>query len=327
MPSLLRVPNPLRSASPAQLRPAHRRQPRRRRQTLTRLPRTARQAPRLRSAHRGRVPGAEGPAATGGGRGVRAWRAGKRSEVDVSNGPDLVIVSSPMSARATLEGGGDGDRADTAARSGRDSRALDKGERRATMADGWCKRLSSAEGRWLVSARTARFTSGGTDLRRRQRGLWMLLMPGGRQSAIVAILVLLGLATFAAGAAADGTHGQGIPRMHFGDRVGMTTVCFSVTNPAGGQSPLYGLRYIDRGARVDPRTPAIVLVHGIASSTETGISRRPGRWRGGWPAAGYVVYLLRPSRLREKQLLQPARRGAHVDDRWPTGPRLHEDRE
>ena len=90
----------------------------------------------------------------------------------------------------------------------------------------------------------------------------------GRRSAMVALLVLLGTAMFAADAAADGTDGQQPPRMHFGARVAITSVCFSVTNPAGGQSTLYGLRYIDRGARVDSSTPAIVLVHGIASSTE-----------------------------------------------------------
>ena len=48
----------------------------------------------------------------------------------------------------------------------------------------------------------------------------------------------------------------------------VATVCFHVTDPAGGQSTLYGLRYVDTTGRVDPATPAIVLVHGIASSTE-----------------------------------------------------------
>ena len=115
-------------------------------------------------------------------------------------------------------------------------------------------------------------------------------MPGGRRSAIVAFLVVLGVATFAAGAAADGSHGQEAPRMHFGDRVGITTACFSVTNPAGGQSTLYGLRYIDRGARVDWRTPAIVLVHGIASSTENWDFSPTWSVARALAAAGYVVY-------------------------------------
>jgi pimeloyl-ACP methyl ester carboxylesterase len=107
---------------------------------------------------------------------------------------------------------------------------------------------------------------------------------------MVALLVLAGMAAFATSAAADGTHDQPAPRMHFGDRVKLTTVCFSVTNPAGGQSTLYGLRYIDRGARVDPRTPAIVLVHGIASSTENWDFSPTWSVARALAAAGYVVY-------------------------------------
>jgi hypothetical protein len=94
-------------------------------------------------------------------------------------------------------------------------------------------------------------------------------MRGHHRSAMVALLVLAGMAGFATSAAADGAHGQQAPRMHFGDRVTLTTVCFSVTNPAGGQSTLYGVRYIKQGARVDPRTPAIVLEVG------SGSTRRP----------------------------------------------------
>jgi pimeloyl-ACP methyl ester carboxylesterase len=107
---------------------------------------------------------------------------------------------------------------------------------------------------------------------------------------MVAFLVLLGTAVFATGAVADGTHGQQAPRMHFGGRVAITTVCFSVTNPAGGQSTLYGLRYIDRGARVDSSTPAIVLAHGIASSTENWDFSPTWSVARGLAAAGYVVY-------------------------------------
>lgn len=44
------------------------------------------------------------------------------------------------------------------------------------------------------------------------------------------------------------------------------SVCFSVTNPAGTRSVLYGQRFTER--RVSSRTPAIVLVHGVASSTQ-----------------------------------------------------------
>ena len=107
---------------------------------------------------------------------------------------------------------------------------------------------------------------------------------------MVALLVVLGTASFATRAAADGMRGQGAPRMQFGDRVKLTAVCFSVTNPAGGQSTLYGLRYIDRGGRVDPRTPAIVLVHGIASSTENWDFSPTWSVARALAAAGYVVY-------------------------------------
>ena len=78
--------------------------------------------------------------------------------------------------------------------------------------------------------------------------------------------------------------------MHFGDRVDTTTVCFSVTNPAGGQSILYGLRYVDPSARIDLLTPAIVLVHGIASSTENWDFAPTWSVARGLAAAGYVVY-------------------------------------
>jgi pimeloyl-ACP methyl ester carboxylesterase len=115
-------------------------------------------------------------------------------------------------------------------------------------------------------------------------------MCGHLRSAMVALLVFAGMAASATSAAADGTHGQQAPRMHFGDRVTLTTVCFSVTNPAGGQSTLYGLRYIDRGGRVDPRTPAIVLVHGIASSTENWDFSPTWSVARALAAAGYVVY-------------------------------------
>lgn len=141
-------------------------------------------------------------------------------------------------------------------------------------------------------AHTPGFPSGTADLQSREpsrRRLPGIL--GARRSAIVALLAVLGaMAAFASVAAADDTHGQEVPRMHFGDRVKATTVCFSVTNPAGGQSTLYGLRYIERGARVDSRTPAIVLVHGIASSTENWDFSPTWSVARALAAAGYVVY-------------------------------------
>ena len=100
-------------------------------------------------------------------------------------------------------------------------------------------------------ASAARFTSGDVGSLVRRRANRRFLKSRGRRSAMVALLVLLGTAVVAAGATADGSDGQQAPRMHFGGRVAVTTVCFGVTNPAGGQSTLYGLRYIDRSARVE----------------------------------------------------------------------------
>jgi hypothetical protein len=54
--------------------------------------------------------------------------------------------------------------------------------------------------------------------------------------------------------------------MVYHGKISVASVRLPVTNPAGGQSVLYGQRFTD--GRVSERTPAIVLVHGIASSTE-----------------------------------------------------------
>jgi pimeloyl-ACP methyl ester carboxylesterase len=56
------------------------------------------------------------------------------------------------------------------------------------------------------------------------------------------------------------------PRMVFDGRMRVDSVCLPVGNPAGGQSLLYGQRFTD--GPVSSATPAIVLVHGIASSIE-----------------------------------------------------------
>ena len=134
------------------------------------------------------------------------------------------------------------------------------------------------------------FMSDEAALRGRRRELARLPLPERGRSAVVALLALLCLGALAARAAADGTHGHEAPRMHFGDRVRVAPVCFSVTNPAGGQSTLYGLRYTDRGARVHASTPAIVLVHGIASSTENWDFSPTWSVARALAAAGYVVY-------------------------------------
>jgi pimeloyl-ACP methyl ester carboxylesterase len=70
----------------------------------------------------------------------------------------------------------------------------------------------------------------------------------------------------------------------------VATVCFAVTNPAGGQSILYGQRYTDSPGRVEPSSPAIVLVHGIASSTENWDFSPTWSVARALAAAGYVVY-------------------------------------
>ena len=75
-------------------------------------------------------------------------------------------------------------------------------ELNATMTNAVCSVLRRhLEGRWLVTTSTARFTSGNADLRSRRRG-WRRLIPGRRRSALVALLVLVGMAAFGTSAAA-----------------------------------------------------------------------------------------------------------------------------
>src|SRR2546421_2558944 len=73
-------------------------------------------------------------------------------------------------------------------------------------------------------------------------------------AALVAVMLLV-LLTPTAGAATTGS-----------SRLSIQTVCFTVYNPGDPlPSPLYGLRYTY--GQPKNSTPAIVLVHGIASST------------------------------------------------------------
>lgn len=85
----------------------------------------------------------------------------------------------------------------------------------------------------------------------------------------------------AAGAAAD-------PKMRFDKRMTVDAVCFTVTNPANGQSSLFGLRY--RSGAANPLTPAIVLVHGIASSTANWDFSPTWSVARALAKAGYVVF-------------------------------------
>jgi pimeloyl-ACP methyl ester carboxylesterase len=78
------------------------------------------------------------------------------------------------------------------------------------------------------------------------------------------------------------------PRMVFNSEMKVVSVCLPVTNPAGGQSILYGQRFTD--GSVSSATPAIVLVHGIASSTEDWDFSPTWSVARALASAGYVVY-------------------------------------
>jgi pimeloyl-ACP methyl ester carboxylesterase len=106
----------------------------------------------------------------------------------------------------------------------------------------------------------------------------------------VVVMTALAMVTCTAGAAASPGGQRGVPEMHFGHRVSVAPVCFAVTNPAGGESDLFGLRYTDSRDQPGPATPAIVLVHGIASSTENWDFSPTWSVARALAAAGYVVY-------------------------------------
>ncbi len=76
--------------------------------------------------------------------------------------------------------------------------------------------------------------------------------------------------------------------MVFNSKMTVTSVCLPVTNPAGGRSVLYGQRFTDRP--VSATTPAIVLVHGIASSTENWDFSPTWSVARALASAGYVVF-------------------------------------
>jgi hypothetical protein len=78
------------------------------------------------------------------------------------------------------------------------------------------------------------------------------------------------------------------PRMVFNNKMTVTSVCLPVTNPAGGTSVLYGQRFPD--GPTNSLTPAIVLVHGIASSTEDWDFSPTWSVARALASAGYVVF-------------------------------------
>src|SRR5919108_470811 len=85
-----------------------------------------------------------------------------------------------------------------------------------------------------------------------------------------------------------GSAGAAEPKMKIDPRLRIGTVCFPVTDPAGLPRTLYGKRYTTPTA--SSSTPAIVLVHGIASSTANWDFSPTWSTARALATAGYVVY-------------------------------------
>jgi pimeloyl-ACP methyl ester carboxylesterase len=101
-------------------------------------------------------------------------------------------------------------------------------------------------------------------------------------------LVLIALAVSAATVCLVGPAGAAEPKMKIDPRLRIGTVCFPVTDPAGLPRTLYGRRYAEPTATSS--TPAIVLVHGIASSTANWDFSPTWSTARALASAGYVVY-------------------------------------
>lgn len=80
----------------------------------------------------------------------------------------------------------------------------------------------------------------------------------------------------------------GARRMVFDKRMRVVSVCLPVTTPTGVRAVLYGQRFTD--GRVRRSTPAIVLVHGIASSTEDWDFSSTWSVARALASAGYLVF-------------------------------------
>jgi pimeloyl-ACP methyl ester carboxylesterase len=96
------------------------------------------------------------------------------------------------------------------------------------------------------------------------------------------------LAVAAAVVALAGVAGAAEPKMKIDPRLQVGTVCFPVTDPLGLPRTLYGKRYALPSAT--RATPAIVLVHGIASSTANWDFTPTWSTARALASAGYVVY-------------------------------------
>ena len=98
----------------------------------------------------------------------------------------------------------------------------------------------------------------------------------------------LSVALIATGVAAAPAHAaQPAPRMRFDHKLHVSTACFSVVNPQGSRSVLYGQRFTD--GTVSTASPTIVLVHGIASSTKNWDFSPTWSTARALASAGYVV--------------------------------------
>jgi pimeloyl-ACP methyl ester carboxylesterase len=108
----------------------------------------------------------------------------------------------------------------------------------------------------------------------------------------LAAVLVVGLALVAASGAQaftlKVTGPASAPRMVFDDQMKVASVCLPVTNPAAGRSVLYGQRFTD--GPVTSATPAIVLVHGIASSTADWDFSATWSVARALASAGYVVF-------------------------------------
>jgi pimeloyl-ACP methyl ester carboxylesterase len=110
----------------------------------------------------------------------------------------------------------------------------------------------------------------------------------GVRAAALAGFALLALSPAAQAFTLRVTGPSDAPRMVFDSQMSVGSVCLPVTNPAGGKSVLYGQRFTD--GPVSSSTPAIVLVHGIASSTEDWDFSPTWSVARALASAGYVVF-------------------------------------
>src|SRR3954453_6535127 len=101
-------------------------------------------------------------------------------------------------------------------------------------------------------------------------------------------LTALAIAIAVASVCLVGIAGAAEPKMKIDPRLRIRTVCFPVTDPTGLPRTLYGKRYALPAAT--PTTPAIVLVHGIASSTANWDFTPSWSTARALASAGYVVY-------------------------------------